>query len=149
MTGTEMTHIPFKGGAEPNTELIAGRLDVIFTTATSAYAQVEAKRLRALAVASLQPSPQFPNVPTIAQTVPGYEVTSFNGIGSPRGTPRAIVMRVNREVHAVLQQPEIRKRLVELGNDVHPSTPEEMTAKVAGEIRKWQRIVAERNIDVQ
>jgi tripartite-type tricarboxylate transporter receptor subunit TctC len=149
MTGTEMTHIPFKGGAEPNTELVAGRLDVIFTTATSAYPQVEARRLRALAVTSLQPAPQFPNVPALAQTVPGYEVNSFNGIASPRGTPRAIVMRVNREVHAVLQQPEIRKRLVDQGNDVHPSTPEEMTRKVTDEIRKWQNIVAARNIDVQ
>ena len=149
MTGTEMTHVPFKGGAEPNTELLAGRLDVIFTTATTAYPQVEAKRLRALAVTSLQPAAQFPNVPTLAQTVPGYEVTSFNGIGSPRDTPRAAVMRVNREIHAVLQLPEIRKRVTDMGNEVQPSTPEEMTRKVSDEIRKWQRIVAERNIDVQ
>jgi tripartite-type tricarboxylate transporter receptor subunit TctC len=149
MTGTEMTHVPFKGGAEPNTELIAGRLDVIFTTTTTAYPQVEAKRMRALAVTSLQPAPQFPGVPTLAQTVPGYEVASFNGIGAPRATARAVVMRLNREIHAVLEQPDIRKRLVEQGNDVAPSTPEEMARKVEGEIRKWQRIVAERKIDVQ
>ena len=149
MTGTEMTHVPFKGGAEPNTELIAGRLDVIFTTTTSAFAQVEAKRLRALAVTSLEPAPQFPNVPTLAQTVPGYEVISFNGIGAPRATPRAIVMRLNRELRAVLDQTEIRKRLVEQGNDVHPGTPEDLTLKVAADIRKWQRIVDERKIDVQ
>jgi tripartite-type tricarboxylate transporter receptor subunit TctC len=149
MTGTELTHVPFKGGAEPNTELIASRLDVIFTTTTTAYPQVEAKRMRALAVTSLQPSPQFPGVPTLAQTVPGYEVTSFNGIGSPRATPRAIVARLNREIHAVLAEPEIRKRLTEQGNEVHPSTPEEMTRKVSSEIEKWRRIVAERNIDVQ
>ena len=149
MTGVEMTHVPFKGGSEPNTELIAGRLDVIFTTTTTAFPQIEAKRLRALAVTSLQPAPQFPNVPTLAQTVPGYEVISFNGIGSPRATPRAVVARLNREVHAVLEQPDIRKRLTDQGNEVHPSTPEEMTRKVAADIRKWQRIVAERNIDVQ
>ena len=149
MTGTEMTHVPFKGGGEPNTELIAGRLDVIFTTATNAYPLVEARRLRALAVTSLQPSPQFPGVPTLSQTVPGYEVTSFNGIGAPRATPRAVVMRLNREIHAVLEQADIRKRLVEQGNDVTPSTPEEMARKVEGEIRKWQRIVADRRIDVQ
>ena len=149
MTGTEMTHVPFKGGAEPNTELIAGRLDVIFTTTTTAYPQVEAKRMRALAVTSLQPAAQFPGVPTLAQTLPGYEVTSFNGIGTPRATPRAVVMRLNREIHAVLEQPDLRKRLVEQGNDVAPSTPEEMARKVEGEIRKWQKIVAERKIDVQ
>ncbi|MEA3156742.1 MAG: hypothetical protein QOK44_4331 [Betaproteobacteria bacterium] len=149
MTGTEMTHVPFKGGAEPNTELMAGRLDVIFTTTTTAFPQIEAKRLRALAVTSLQPAPQFPNVPTLAQTVPGYEVISFNGISSPRATPRAIVVRVNREVRAVLEQPELRKRLTDQGNEVQPTTPEDMTRKVAADIRKWQRIVADRNIDVQ
>ena len=149
MTGTEMTHIPFKGGSEPNTELIAGRLDVIFTTTTSAYPQVEAKRLRALAVTSLQPAPQFPGVPTLSQTVPGYEVTSFNGIGSPRATPRAVVARLNRDIHAVLEQPDLRKRLVDQGNTVQPTTPEEMRQKVEAEIGTWQRIVAERNIDVQ
>ena len=149
MTGTEMTHVPFKGGAEPNNELIAGRLDVIFTTTTSAYPQIEAKRMRALAVTSLTPAPQFPGVPTLAQTVPGYEVTSFNGIGAPRATPRAIVMRLNREIHTVLAQPDIRKRVTDMGNDVAPSTPEEMTRKVDSDIRKWQKIVAERRIDVQ
>jgi tripartite-type tricarboxylate transporter receptor subunit TctC len=149
MTGTEMTHIPFKGGSEPNTELIAGRLDVIFTTATTAFPQIEAKRMRALAVTSLQPAPQFPNVPTLAQTVPGYEVLSFNGIGAPGATPRRIVARLNHEIRAVLEQSDLRKRLTEQGNDVHPSTPEELTRMVADDIRKWQRIVAERNIDVQ
>ena len=149
LTATEMTHVPFKGGAEPNTELIAGRLDVIFTTTTSAYPQVEAKRLRAVAVTSLQPAPQFPGVPTLSQTVPGYEVTSFNGIGAPRATPRAVVMRVNREIHAVLEHPDIRKRVTDMGNDVTPGTPEEMSRKVEGEIRKWRKIVAERKIDVQ
>ncbi|MGZ5140227.1 MAG: Bug family tripartite tricarboxylate transporter substrate binding protein [Burkholderiales bacterium] len=149
MTGTEMTHVPFKGGAEPNTELMAGRLDVIFTTTTTAFPQIEARRLRALAVTSLQPAPQFPNVPTLAQTVPGYEVISFNGIGAPRATPRAIVARVNREVRAALEQPDMRKRLTDQGNEVQPTTPEDMTRKVAADIRKWQRIVTDRNIDVQ
>jgi tripartite-type tricarboxylate transporter receptor subunit TctC len=149
MTGTELTHIPFKGGAEPNNELLGGRLDVIFTTTTSAFPHVDAKRLRALAVTSLQPAPQFSGVPTLAQTVPGYEVLSFNGIGSPRATPRPVVARINREIRAVLEQPDIRKRVTDMGNTVQPTTPEELTRKVADDIRKWQRIVAERNIDVQ
>ena len=147
MTGTEMTHVPFKGGAEPNTELIAGRLDVIFTTTTSAMPHVEAKRIRALGVTSLKPWPQLPHLPLVAQTIPGYEVMSFNGIGMPRATPRAIVLRVNREIHAVLEQPDIRKRLMEQGNEVRPTTPEEFTKKVGSEIEKWRRIVADRKID--
>jgi tripartite-type tricarboxylate transporter receptor subunit TctC len=149
MTGTEMTHIPFKGGAEPNNELMAGRLDVIFTTTTSAAGHVQAKRLRALAVTSLAPWPQLPHLPTVAQTIPGYEVMSFNGIAAPRGTPRAVVLRLNREIHAVLADQDIRKRLVEQGNEVRPGTPEELTRKVASEIAKWQKIVDARNIQVQ
>ena len=149
MTGTEMTHIPFKGGAEPNNELMAGRLDVIFTTTTSAAGHVQAKRLRALAVTSIEPWPQLPNLPTVAQTIPGYEVMSFNGIAAPKETPRAVVMRLNREIHAVLAEPEIRKRLIEQGNEVRPGTPEELTRKVASEIAKWQKIVEARNIQVQ
>ena len=149
LTGTEMTHIPFKGGSEPNNELLGGRLDVIFTTTTSAFPQVEAKRMRAIAVTSLQPAPQFPGVPTVAQTVPGYEVLSFNGIAAPRATPRGVVMRINREVRAVLDQADIRKRLTDMGNEVHPTTPEELTRKVATDIDKWKRIVEARKIEVQ
>src|SRR5687767_8381230 len=149
MTGTEMTHVPFKGGAEPTNELVAGRLDVIFTTLTGIYGHIEAKRVRPIAVTSLQPAPQLPGVPTLAQTVPGYEVLSFNGIGVPRATPRAIVARINREIRAVVEEPEMRRRLTDQGGTVQPSSPEEMTKKVAADIAKWQRIVAERKLDVQ
>jgi tripartite-type tricarboxylate transporter receptor subunit TctC len=149
MTGTEMTHIPFKGGAFPNTELLAGRLDVIFTTTTSGMPHVEAKRMRALAVTSLKPWPQLPQLPTLSQTVPGYEVMSFNGIGAPRATPTAIVMRVNRELRAVVDEPDIRKRLVEQGNEIRPTAPDEFTQKVASDIAKWKKIVAERKIEVE
>ena len=149
MTGTEMTHIPFKGGAEPTNELVAGRLDVIFTTLTGAYGHIEAKRVRPIAVTALQPAPQLPGVPTLAETVPGYEVLSFNGIGAPRATPRAVVMRLNREIRNVVEEPDMRRRLVDQGGTVQPGSPEDMTRKVTEEIAKWRRIVAERKIDVQ
>lgn len=149
MTGTEMTHVPFRGGAEPTNELVAGRLDVIFTTLTGAYSHIEAKRIRPIAVTSLQPAPQLPGVPTVAQTVPGYEVMSFNGIGVPRATPRAVIMRLNREIRAVIEEPEMRRRLIDQGGTVQPGSPEDMAKKVRDEIAKWQRIVMERKIDVQ
>jgi tripartite-type tricarboxylate transporter receptor subunit TctC len=149
MTGTEMTHVPYKGGAEPNTELIAGRLDVLFTTLTGVFPHIQANRIRPLAVTSLQPAPQLPNVPTVAQSVPGYEVTSFNGTGSPRGTPRALIARLNGAFRAVLDQPDLRTRLADQGGDVRASTPEEMARKVESEISKWKRIVETRKIDVQ
>ena len=149
MAGTEMTHVPYKGSAEPTTELIAGRLDVIFTTLTGVFPHIQANRVRPLAVTSLEPSPHLPNVPTVAQTLPGYEVLSFAGIGAPRGTPRGIVTRLNAALRAVLEQPDIRTRLTELGGDVQPSSPEEMTRKVEAEISKWKRIVETRKIVVQ
>ena len=95
------------------------------------------------------PGQQLPQLPTVSQTVPGYEVMSFNGIGAPRATPRAIVMRINRELHAVLAEADIRKRLIEQGNEVRPSSPEEFTKKIAGDIEKWRRIVTSRGIEVE
>lgn len=148
MAGTETTHVPYKGGAEPMTELIGGRIDAIFTTMTGAFPQIEAKRVRAVAVASLQRSPQLPGVPTVAETLPGYEVTSFAGLAVPRGTPAAVVARLNREVRAVLELPEVRRRLTDSGGQVHPTGPDEMRRHVEAEIAKWKRIVAERKIEV-
>jgi tripartite-type tricarboxylate transporter receptor subunit TctC len=149
MAGTEMTHVPFKGSAEPMTELMAGRLDVIFGTLTGAYPQIQAGRVRALAVTSLERSPQLPDVPTLAETLPGYEVTSFAGVAGPRGTPPAVVARLNRELHAVLKQPDISRLFAELGGSLRLTTPAEADRHVAGEIEKWRRIVAARKIEVQ
>ncbi len=148
MAGTETTHVPYKGGAEPMTDLIGGRIDAIFTTLTGAFPHIEAKRVRAVAVASLERSPQLPNVPTLAETLPGYEVTSFAGLAVPRGTPPAVVARLNREVRAVLDLPDVRRRLTDSGGEVRPTTPEEMRRHVEAEIAKWKRIVAERKIEV-
>jgi tripartite-type tricarboxylate transporter receptor subunit TctC len=149
MAGTEMTHVPYKGSAEPLNELIGGRIDVIFTTLTGVYAQVKGGRVRAIAVASSERSPQLPEVPAVAETLPGYEVTSFAGIAAPRATPPAIVARLNCEVHAVLRQPDIGRRFADLGGTVKFTTPDEANRHVAGEIAKWKRIVAARKIEIQ
>jgi tripartite-type tricarboxylate transporter receptor subunit TctC len=149
MAGTDLTHVPFKGGAEPVTELIGGRLDVIFNTLPGVFAQLKAGRVRALAVASLERSPQLPDVPTIAQTLPGYEVTSFAGVVAPHGTPRPVIARLNRELRAVLDLADLRKQLTELGGDVKASTPEAMMQHVTEEIAKWKRVVEARKIEIQ
>lgn len=149
MAGVEMTHIPYKGGAEALSELVAGRVDVIFATLTGVHGQVQAGRVRAIAVASTERTRQWPDVPTVAETVPGYEVTSFAGLATPAATPAAIVSRLNRDVHAVLKQPEIAKLFVELGGDVRFTTPAEAARHVSGEIAKWRRIVAARRIELQ
>ncbi len=147
--GTEMTHVPFKGGAELMVELVSGRLDVVFETLTGAYPHVQAGRMRALAVTSRERSPQLPNVPTVAQTLPGYEVTSFSGFGAPRGTPTAIIAKLNREMRSILDEPDIRKRFTDLGGAVTPTAPDEFGRHIAAEIEKWKKIVAAKKIEVQ
>ncbi len=145
----EMTHIPFKGGAELVIELVSGRLDVVFETLTGAYPHVQAGKLNAIAVTSLERSPQLPNVPTVAQTLPGYEVTSYSGFAAPRGTPPAIVSKLNREMRVVLDQPDVRKRFTDLGGAVTPTTPDAFGAHVTGEIAKWKKIAGAKKIEIQ
>jgi tripartite-type tricarboxylate transporter receptor subunit TctC len=149
MAGTETTHVPYKGGGEPVTELMGGRIDVIFTTLTGVYPHIEGRRVRAIAVASKERSPQLPDVPTVAQTLPGYEVTSFAAIAGPRAMPRPVVARLNRELRAVLGSPDVAKRLIDTGGEVRPSNPDELGHHVEGEIAKWKRVVAEKKIEVQ
>jgi tripartite-type tricarboxylate transporter receptor subunit TctC len=149
MAGTDITHVPYKGGAEPLTELIGGRIDVIFNTLPGIVPHVKSGRVRALAVASLERSAQLPEVPTVAQTLPGYEVTSFAGVVAPRGTPRQVIERLNRELRAVLELPEIRKQFTELGGDARGSTPEAMVKHYTDEIAKWKRVVEARKIEIQ
>ena len=148
MSATEMNHVPYKGSAEPLNELIGGRIDVIFTTLTGAYGQIKSGRVRAIAVASKERSPQLPDVPAVAETLPGYEVTSFAGIAAPRATPASVVALLNREVQEVLKQPDINRRFGELGGTVQFTTPEQANRHVAGEVGKWKQIVTQRKIDV-
>ena len=148
MSNVEMTHIPFKGGAEPMLELVSGRIDVVFETLTGAYPFLQSGKIRALAVTSAERSPQLPNVPTVAQSLPGYEVTSFSGFAAPRGTPPERITRLNREMRAVLEQADIRKRFTDLGGTVTPSTPEEFARHVTNEIAKWKKIASAKKIEI-
>jgi tripartite-type tricarboxylate transporter receptor subunit TctC len=149
MAGVETVHVPFKGGAEPTTALLGGQVDVIFATLTGSTPHSQAKRMWPLAVTSLERSQHLPDVPTAAQTLPGYEVTSFAGISAPRATPRHIVDRLNQVFREALTDPAINRRLTDLGGDVRPGTPEQLRRHAEGEIAKWKRIVAERMIEVQ
>ena len=145
----EMTHIPYKGGAETAAELMSGRIDVVFETLTGAIPHVQAGRLNAIAVTSRERVPQLPSVPTVAQTLPGYEVSSFSGFAAPRGTPPAVITRLNRDMRAVLEMPDIRKRFTELGGTVTPTTPDEFGRHVTGEIDKWKKIATAKKIEIQ
>jgi len=149
MAGVDTTHIPYKGGAEPMLELLSGRIDLVFETLTSAFPHVHSGKIRALAVTSLQSSQQLPNVPTVAQTLPGYEVGSFSGFAAPRATPADRIARLNGEMRAILGLPDIRKRFTDLGGTISPTTPDEFGRHVASEIAKWQKIARAKKIEIQ
>ena len=147
--GIEMLHIPFKGGTSPVTEVVAGRVDVMFETMTLVLPHLKSGRLRALAVTSPEPKDYLPNVPPVAKTVPGVVFQSWLGIAAPAGTPPAIVERLNRELRKVLDEPEVQKRLAALGGGAAPTTPDLMRAQVQTEVERWKKLVESRKIERQ
>src|SRR5206468_2067196 len=149
MAGIDMTHVPFRGGASPLTEVLGGRVDLLLEAMTLSIGQIQSGKLRALAVTSRERWKALPNVPTVAETVPGYEVNSFIGLGASGGTPRELVERLNTEVRKALASPDTRQRLVDLGGEPGASSPEEMKAFIEREIAKWREVIALRRIEKQ
>jgi tripartite-type tricarboxylate transporter receptor subunit TctC len=149
LAGTYIVHVPYRGGNAPLTETLAGRVDVLFEAMTLSIGQIQAGKLRALAVTSRERWKALPDTPTVQETLPGYEVNSFIGLGVTGGTPAVIVERLNAAVRNALETPDTRKRFVELGGEPAASSPEEMRAFVAAEIEKWKKVVAARHIEKQ
>jgi len=148
MAGIDMQHVPFRGGSEPLTEVLSGRMELLIDALTNSYPHIQGGKFRPLAVSSLARSDSLPNVPTVAQSVPGYEASSFLGIAGPQGLPGAIVERVNREVRRVVALPEIAQRFAEWGGTPTSSSPDEMGRLVRTEIEKWKRVVETRKIEL-
>ena len=149
MAGIEMVHVPFRGGASPLTEVLGGRVDLLLEAMTLSIGQVQSGKLRALAVTSRERWKALPNVPTVAETVPGYEVNSFVGLGASGGTPRSLVDRLNAEVRKALASSETHQRFIDLGGEPAASSPEEMKQFIAREIAKWREVIALRHIEKQ
>jgi tripartite-type tricarboxylate transporter receptor subunit TctC len=148
MAGIDMQHVPFRGGSEPLTEVLSGRMELLIDALTNSYPQIQAGKFRPLAVSSPARSAALPNVPTVADSVPGYEASSFLGLAGPAGLPSAVVARLNREVRRVLELPDIGQRFAEWGGAPSPSSPEEMQNRVAAEIEKWKKVVTERKLEL-
>ena len=140
MTGIDMKHVPYKGAGPAINDLIGGQVDVLFDNMPSIIGHIRGGSLRALAVTSAQRSPAL-DVPTVAETVPGYEASAWFGVAVPKGTPRAIVDRINREVNAALADPAMRARLADLGGVPIAGTPEQFWAIHRMETEKWAKIV--------
>jgi tripartite-type tricarboxylate transporter receptor subunit TctC len=142
MTGCNMLHVPYKGAGPALTDLIAGQVHVFFDNLPSSAAHIKGGRIRALAVTSAAREPSMPELPTVGETVPGYEATAWFGIGMPKGTPREAIDKVNAEVNRALADPKMRERLAELGGRPISGTPEDFGKVIAAETEKWAKVVA-------
>jgi tripartite-type tricarboxylate transporter receptor subunit TctC len=141
MTGCDMLHVPYKGAGPALIELIGGQVHVLFDNLPSSIGHIKSGKVRALAVTSEQREPSMPQLPTVGETVPGYEATAWFGIGMPKGTPRDIIDKVNAEVNRALADPKMRERLAELGGKSIGGTPEDFGKVIAAETAKWEKVV--------
>jgi tripartite-type tricarboxylate transporter receptor subunit TctC len=141
MTGIDMKHIPYKGAGPAINDLIPGQVDVLFDNMPSIIGHIRGGSVRALGVTTAQRSPALPDVPTVAETVPGYEASAWFGAAVPKGTPAAVVARLNREFNAALADPAMKAKLADLGGVPIPGTPEEFWALHRMETEKWAKIV--------
>ena len=141
MTGIDMVHVPYKGAAPALTDMLGGRVQVIFDNLPSAMQHIKAGTLRALAVTTETRSPQLPDVPTVGDTVKGYEASAWFGVGAPKNTPRPIIEKLNKEINAILAEPGIKQRLDELGGVPLIGTPEDFGKIIQAETDKWAKVV--------
>jgi tripartite-type tricarboxylate transporter receptor subunit TctC len=141
MTGIKMTHVPYRGEAPAMTDLISGHVQVMFGTTTASVEFIKAGKVRALAVTSLRRSDALPELPTVADVVPGYESHSWYGIGVPRNTSAAIVDRLNAEMRAVLADPRVQAVMARLGGAAQPGSPGDFGRFIADETEKWSKVV--------
>ncbi len=141
MTGTELVHVPYRGAGPALTDMLGGQVQVFFDNLPSSISHIKAGRLRALAVTTATRAKALPDVPTVAETVPGYEASAFFGMAVPRGTPRPIIDTLNKEVNAALADPGVQAKLAELGGSNIGGTPEDFGKILFDETEKWAKVV--------
>jgi tripartite-type tricarboxylate transporter receptor subunit TctC len=143
LTGTTMQHVPYKGRQFAIPDLVGGQIQVMFDNMPSALPMAKEGKIRALAQTTAKRSPAAPDVPTVAESVPGFEATTWFAVFAPAGTPRDIVMKVNAEMQRVFALPDVQDKLKTLGLDTWISSPEELARLQASEITKWAKVVKE------
>jgi tripartite-type tricarboxylate transporter receptor subunit TctC len=141
MTGLELVHVPYRGEGPAVADLLGGQIQFMFSTLTVSIEYVKAGRVRALAVTSAARWPTLPDLPAVAESMPGYEVTPRFGLAAPRNTPAEIVERLNREVAAGLDDPKVKARLADLGSEPMPATPAAYRKLLSDEVDKWAKVV--------
>src|SRR3954463_4318466 len=149
MTGVNLVHVPYRGGAPATTDLVGGHIQVIFSPVSESIEHIKASKLRALAVTSATRLDVLPDVPTVADFVPGYEASGFAGIGAPRNTPADIIDLLNKELNAGLADAKVRARIEELGGTVAGGSPAEFAAIIAEATAKWAKVIKFAGIKVE
>jgi tripartite-type tricarboxylate transporter receptor subunit TctC len=140
-TGVEMLHVPYRGGAPALTDLLGGQVQVMFSPLPESIATIKADKVRALAVTTTSRVEALPDVPTVAESVPGFESVTWQGIGAPANTPTEIVAQLNKEINAALADPKMQAKLAELGGMLTPGSPADFGNVVAAETEKWAKVV--------
>jgi tripartite-type tricarboxylate transporter receptor subunit TctC len=141
MTGVSMTHVPYRGEANSVPDLITGQVHIAFALLSGAIGNIRSGKLRAIAVTTPTRSPVLPDVPTVADHVPGFDVTSWQGICAPKGTPREVVEALNKAVNDSFKDPKIKERLASLSGTPLAGSPEDFAKLVAAETEKWNKVV--------
>ena len=142
LTGVKMIHVPYKGSAPASADLLGGQIELSFENSTIAVPFIKAGKMRALGVTTARRTGALPETPTIAEAgVPGFDVSSWQGVFAPAGTPLDIVKKLNVEIVRIIGLPEIQRRLADIGADPVGNTPEQFTAFIKTEIDKWQKVV--------
>ena len=146
MTGIDIVHVPYKGGAQSSADLVAGQIQLVITNLPEQVAYMKSGRTRGLGVSTLKRSPQFPDIPSISETVPGYEVTVWYGLCAPAGMPRALLDKINADLVKAVTSPDTKERLASAGIEAAPTTPEEFSAFLKADVAKWAKVIKDANI---
>ena len=147
--GVSMQHVPYRGSAPLVTDLLGGQVQAAFDNLPASIEHIRSGKLRALAVSTAERAEQLPNVPALAEFLPGFEASAWVGISVPRNTPADVIERLNKEINAGLADPKIKTRLIDLGGAVFPTTPAGFTKHVADETEKWGKVVRAANIKAE
>ena len=141
MTGVNMVHVPYRGSAPALTDLLGGRVQIMFDPLPSSIEYIRASRLRPLAVTTATRSDALPDLPTVAEFVPGYEASGWQGIGAPKNTPAEITERLNKEINAIVADPQMKARFADIGAEPMSMTLPEFGKFIAGETEKWAKVI--------
>jgi tripartite-type tricarboxylate transporter receptor subunit TctC len=149
MAGVNMIHVPYRGAGNAMTDLIGGQVQLMFDTTAASIPHIKGGKVRALAVTTAARSPLLPDLPTVADSLPGYEASGPFGLGAPKDTPPAVIEKLNKEINAVLADPKVKARLAELGSEPLTGSPAEIGRMLAAEADKWAKVIKAANIKVE